>query len=91
MNYTIDLVNSWADKLVIRLLVLANTEQETIDKVIKGMIDKQNGVTVSDQSLSVPVKIFGINFKDAGTAIKTGLIIFAIITAIILYKRYSKR
>jgi hypothetical protein len=91
MNYTIDLLNSWADKLVIRLLVMANTKQETIDKVLKAMVDKQNGVTSADQTLSVPVTILGINFKDAGTAIKTGLVIFALVTAVILYKRYSKR
>jgi hypothetical protein len=90
MNYTIDMINSWADKLVIRLLVMANTKQETIDKVLKAMIDKQNGVKIADDSLSVPVTIFGITFKDAATVVKIGLVLFVVIAGVIIYKRNSK-
>jgi hypothetical protein len=90
MNYTIDMINSWADKLVIRLLVMVNTKQETIDKVLKAMIDKQNGVKSADESLSVPVTIFGITFKDAATAVKIGFVLFLVIAGIIIYKRNSK-
>jgi hypothetical protein len=91
MNYTIDQVNAWADKLVIRLLIMANTKQETIDKVLKAMIDKQNGINIADESLSVPVTIFGITFKDAATAVKTGFIVIGVIIAFVLYKKYSRR
>ena len=85
MNYSIDLLTSFADKLTIRLMQLANVKQESIDKVLKAFIDKQNGIVDADKQLDVPITILGITFKNLRSAIFT---VAVIIGLFLLYKVY---
>jgi hypothetical protein len=91
MNYTIDLINSWAYKLAYRAMQISGATEEELQNYLKAVVDKQNGVIKADDTLATPIKILGITFKSLQSAINTGIIIIAIVGGIILYKRYSKR
>lgn len=88
MLYTLDQVNAWADRLTYRLMVMINVPDENLQKYLKAVIDRQNGVAEADQELSPPVTILGMQFKNIGSVITTVLII---VVLIILYKVFRKQ
>ena len=90
MNYTIDMVNSFAEKLTYRIMVMAGVSQENLDKYLKAVIEKEKGISNADEKLDVPITVFGITFANVGKAIQTGLVIIVVVVGIILYRRYKK-
>lgn len=88
MLYTLDQVNAWADRLTYRLMVMINVPDENLQKYLKAVIDRQNGVAEADQELSPPVTILGMQFKNIGSVITTVLII---VVLIILYNVFRKQ
>ena len=92
MNYTIDMVTAWADKLTYRICVLSGMSDEQLQNVLKAFVDKQNGVTAADDALQPSLNLFGIKFKNIGDAVlKIGLGVVAVIVAWYLYKRDKRR
>ncbi len=91
MNYTIDLVNSWAEKMTYRLMVMIGVSADDQQKYLKACVDKQNGVTAADETLAVPFDFLGFHFKDIGTAIKYGIFIAGGVLVFVLYKKYSRK
>jgi hypothetical protein len=92
MQFTIDQVNSWADKLTYRLMVMIGVSDADLQKYLDAVQAKQNGVAAADTALSPPITIFGINFKNIGDFIlKVGLGLVAVLIAWHLYKNRNKR
>jgi hypothetical protein len=88
MNYTIDLINSFAVRFTYRVMsIIPGITNDQLQAFLKAEVDKQNGVDQTDTDTAVPITIFGIKFKDAGSVIKTGIIIIALFVGIALYKR----
>lgn len=51
MNNLLDLVNKWANRLTIRILMIGGVSQETINRVVEGMNERQTIVSQSDKKL----------------------------------------
>lgn len=90
-NNTVNLLKSGVEKLTVGLMGLFNVKQETIDKVTQSFLDKQNNISADQAQLDVPFKLFGITFKNIGTAVKTGIIVVVVILGIMAYKKYKRR
>jgi hypothetical protein len=88
VNYTVDQLTSWADKLTYRLMVMIGVPDENLQAYLKAVVDRQNGVAEADQALQPPVTILGIQFKNIGSVIKTVLVI---VILIILYRVFRKQ
>lgn len=51
MNNLIDMVNKWANRLTVRILVLSGVSQESINRVIEAMNNRQSIVSQSDKKI----------------------------------------
>lgn len=51
MNNLIDIVNKWANRLTVRILVLAGVSQASINRVVAAMNERQNIVNQSDKKI----------------------------------------
>lgn len=91
MNYTLDQVNSFAAKLTYRIMQMSGISEENLQKYLKAVVDKQNGIAAADEDLNIPINIFGINFKNIGQAVSTGIIIVVVIIGIVAYKKMRSR
>jgi len=51
MNNLIDIANKWANRLVIRILIMSGVSQESINRVIEAMNNRQTILSQSDKKL----------------------------------------
>lgn len=51
MNNLIDIVNKWANRLTVRILVMAGVSQESINRVIEAMNNRESIVSQSDKKI----------------------------------------
>jgi hypothetical protein len=92
MNFTIDQVNSWADKLTYRLMVMIGVSDQDLQNYLAAIQAKQEGVSNADAALSPPVTIFGMTFKNIGDfLLKAGLAIVGVVLLWHAYKNRNKR
>jgi len=56
MNNLIDLINQWANRLVIRILMLSGTPKEQTDRVLKAMEDRNSALNDADSKIKGKVK-----------------------------------
>jgi hypothetical protein len=70
MNYTIDLLNSWAQKLTYRIMKISGVSDAELQKYVKAVVDQKQQQITSDASLSSKV-----NFAEY---IKIGLLLIGL-------------
>ena len=52
MNWTIDLINSWADKFTYRILQLTGATDDQLAAFVQGITAKQNQTATADTSFN---------------------------------------
>jgi len=91
MNYTIDLVTSWAEKLTYRIMQLSGVSEENLQKYLQAVVNKQNGIKTADETLKVPVTVLGVTFKDAASLIKIAVVVALVFAGYRAYKMYKRK
>jgi len=51
MNNLIDILNKWANRLTVRILMLGGVSQDTINRVVEGMNNRETIVSQADKKL----------------------------------------
>lgn len=51
MNNLMDIVNKWANRLTVRILVMTGVSQESINRVIEAMNNRESIVSQSDKKI----------------------------------------